>query len=1763
MIARAGGPSALRALPFLAIAIFYSPGPRFRLKSAPDFTANFMNARTIVCLLATAFVFTVTHAASAAGPLRVFIRAGVKTHGPGQHDHPRFLQEWTKLLNERGAQAEGALDFPTAEQLEKTDVLVLFAAEAGTINPGQREYLEKFLKRGGGVVAIHDAVCGTDAPWFKTIIGGAWEHGHSKWYEGEMSFYYMDTTHPITQGVSNFELDDELYYELHIMPEARVLAASYTPNKPNTDRARTAGGPASKPSVYDIQPQMWTYEKDNYRAFVSILGHNYKTFDLPHVRAVMLRGIAWAGQRSNVDEFCNKDELASLRYPEGGPTAPEKAAAKLELHPDFKISLVAAEPLINKVMNIEWAPDGRLWVAETPEYPNGRREPKAEMKSAPWKDSGFRVRPPNTERPAIDRISILTDTDGDGRMDKKEVFYEGLELVTSLVLYRDGVIVSQAPDILRLRDTNGDGKADQVEKLYTGLGIGDTHAVINNIRWGYDGWIYATHGYSSSAHVFNGDKSKDFGGIGSGVIRFKPDGTMIEQVSSKGGNTWGMEIAPDNELFYTQPTSGDLLNHIVMTENELSRGKVAGATSYKPVIQRQKSFPLITYNQQAYVQIDLVGFFTAAAGCAIYGGGTWPEEWNYSYFTTEPTINIIHHQVVEPSGVTYKAHKTREAEFIGGRDKWFRPIDTRIGPDGALYIVDFYNQAVVHNDTRGTIHGPANAALRPDRDHYFGRIWRVDHKQAKKITMPNLAKASTAELVKALQIPNNTTRLVATRLLVEKNDPKTPEALKPLLASFAFRGNDEAKMAALWILHRTGKLDDATLRQAIAVDGNPTVQKAALRIAAERPEAAKGDLAAALLKRLKDSNQRVRLEAILAAGSIGSDSVRRALVEAYPDLKDPWLESAVVGVAAKDPLGYLNAALDSKSGEELKGLVAQLSSQIASKQNAEQAAGLIAAIAARPTAADVLKQTALESLTKELKAGVVPAWSPELKKSFEALLASSNPALPAAALPLVSRWDKQVSLGEQTKGLVKKLTDKLADETQSTDTRVQVATSLLGVRQMDAEIVPAVGKLLGSDASPMLQQRIIEAMGGISDPAITAQMAEAYPKLKPELQEAAFAQMIKRSDSSLALVDALKSGKVMLATLGPSAVHRLRTHADGKVGARAREVIEELRGPEAKEKNALLAKLTPEVEKTGNLEKGKALFTQNCAVCHKFEGAGKEVGPELTGMGAHGPAELLVAILDPNREVDPTFVAWSIETKDGETYDGSIASENKATVTLRNNSGEMSVKTADIKSRRNTGRSLMPEGFEALGAEALRDMLTYICGSDAKYRFIDLRPAFTANSTEGIYAKRESTNESLRFRKFGLVKAGEVPFEILSPSKSPNGNNLVVLKARNGMTRDFAQKVEVKNVNVKASRLHFLGGVGGWAFPCCGDNKNENLPVAKITVKFAEGASEEFPIKNGVEIADYNGDYDVPGSKAVPGLVQGGQVRSFSRALKNKSAIQSISIESFNTAVAPTFVAITAETGEGGAVAGDTAGKESAAVDTGVKSDASTATKPRTFSWGDGIKVLMVGGGSSHDFDKWFNKADVATLTEGGKVSANYTDRPADIAGALKDVDVLYQSSNQKMDDPALRTALFDFANAGKGLVLIHPGLWYNWPDWPEYNRVLIGGGARGHDKEGDFEFNVDQADHPVMKGLPANIKMNDELYYSKFETNGTPVEVLATAKNTTNGKTYPSVWIVKHPRARIVCIAPGHAAKTHELPAFQTLIKNAVAWAAEKTLKE
>jgi putative membrane-bound dehydrogenase-like protein len=642
-----------------------------------------------------------------------------------------------------------------------------------------------------------------------------------------------------------------------------------------------------------------------------------------------------------------------------------------------------------------------------------------------WKDhGGIDPQPGEQDRPGRDKISILTDTDGDGVMDKKDIFYEGLNLVTGLVFYKDGVIVTQAPDILWLRDTNGDGKADKVETLYHGLGTGDTHAVINNPRWGWDGWIYATHGYSASANIVN-VKGEKQGNIGSGVVRFRPDGMAIEQYSSKGGNTWGLEVTGDNRVMWTQPTSGTILQDTVLPEYALARGKVGNTASFKTVIGSPKSWPLLTWEQMAYVQIDLVGSFTAAAGCVIYDGGSWPAEYNGDYFTTEPTINIVHHERITPEASSYTGNKLpgrENTEFIRSKDMWFRPIEVRVGPDGAIYVGDFYNQAVIHNDTRGPDHNHVNAAVRPDRDHYFGRIWRLDHKDAKKTVVPDLRKADADGLVKALEHPNRAVRMTASRLLADLNPnpgdkpvPGSPVWQQQFgivslnkLADDASKSAD-ARIAALWTLNAKNSSDPALLAKVLQ-DASPEIRRnAALVIenyssndwSGKGPDKdATAKMNAALGALVADPDAHVRVAALraLAARELTDDGAK-AVIAAWSKFDDDFQKSAAIGAASRNSAAAIAAALASPDATALTPLVTQLAAGVAEKNDSAAAAKLVVSLAAAPVTADALKRSILDTLSKSLKDA--PAMTPEISSALSKLLAGGASG---SALPLAAKW---------------------------------------------------------------------------------------------------------------------------------------------------------------------------------------------------------------------------------------------------------------------------------------------------------------------------------------------------------------------------------------------------------------------------------------------------------------------------------------------------------------------------------------------------------------------------------------------------------------------------------------------------------------------------------------------------------------------------------------------------------------------------------------
>jgi putative membrane-bound dehydrogenase-like protein len=1231
------------------------------------------------------------------------------------------------------------------------------------------------------------------------------------------------------------------------------------------------------------------------------------------------------------------------------------------------------------------------------------------------------------------------------------------------VFYKNGVIVCAAPDIWYFEDTNGDDQADKRSKLYTNLGNRDTHAVINNMRWGLDGWIYATHGYSSTDDVKSGDGSKGFGAIGAGVVRFKPDGSAFEQYASRGGNTWGLDITSDGQVFYTQPTSGNHFIHVVLPEYVLAKGKLPGVMGTNGMLPKEPTFPAMHWEQQAYVQIDQVGSYTAAAGCAIYEGGAWPAKWNYGYFTTEPTLNIVSHFMVEPDGVTYKAKREpgrEQTEFIRSTNLWFRPIEVRVGPDGALYVVDFCNQAVIHNDTRGPTHGPANAAVRPDRDHYYGRIWKVQHKEAK-------SPAATAY----------------------RNKPESSSGQ----GSQALRAYEAAQKGA-------------------------------------NPDKLLHDFAAA---------------------------------------QDDWTRSALIAAAAEKPAEVIAAALSSSSPESLSNFVSALL-PAALPANAEK---LISACAQADAKADPVKSAILRGIATSMNEA--PALSPALMEALKKLL--GQPLLAAATLPLVTKWDKGGVLAAEVKAQLDKLSASLSDNAASVEVRVSAAKGLVAVGGASQEQV--VRALARPEVPAALQAAIVAALdesGGVEA------IVPAFGTLKREQQTQAFEAMLKRPEATGALLDAVKAGSIDRAIFAPGDVARLRSHPNKQIAKRANELFK----VDNSAKDAIIAKLVPEVEKPGDAVRGKMFFTAACAVCHKLGDIGVAVGPPLDGMGAHGPAELLVHIVDPNREVDPSFWAFNVTTKKGEVLQGVVTSENSATVTLATQVGVREIAKSDIEKRENTQRSLMPEGLDGLGPEALRDILAFIVGDAAKqFRILHLADAFTADSRDGVFASARPEGGRVKLNKFGNVKVEGVPFFIQDPTKSSTGGNLIVLKGGPGKdnhSQTFPAKAEVA-INVAAKRLQILSGVSGWGWPAVQDE----APALKATVVYEGGEKEEFTFFNGIHFSDYIRPVEVPGSKGIEGLADGQEPRLLTLELTKKGIAKTLILESpAENKTPPVIVAVTA----------DIEGKGPAPLDADVskrppppakgkgkgkaKNEAVSApeTGPKEGGKGDGplvpvapvqweagkTRVLVIGGGSSHNFKDFFGATDVATLKAGG-FSVHYTEDRDQAAAELANADVAVISVNRKFFDTTVyRKALFDFAAAGKGIVMLHPGTWYGFAGWPELNAQIVGGGARGHDKIHPFEVKTVKA-HPVMEGVPASFTIEDELYYVNAEADKIPagtakIQVLAeTSPSDKYQKSHPSVWITEHPKARIVGMAPGHDARVHELEAFKKLLVNAAKWVSGK----
>src|SRR5690606_15544276 len=617
------------------------------------------------------------------------------------------------------------------------------------------------------------------------------------------------------------------------------------------------------------EPYTWVKEHGKGRVFYTAFGHDERTFRNSGFLQLIKSGILWAVGDAAAERL-NKFTMAQPSYKDAHlpnyekkdpppkyqlPLTPEESQTLIQVPAGSRLELFSTEPDIKKPIAMDLDEKGRLWIIETVDYPNTVRNDKGE---------------------GDDRILILEDTDGDGKADKITEFAAGLNIPTGFVFSNGGIIVSQAPNFLFLKDEDGDDKADVREVLIEGWGTFDTHAGPSNLRYGLDNRIWGTVGYSGFEGTIGG---KDFR-FGSGIYHFEPDASEFEFLTNTTNNTWGLGFSEEFDIFASTANNEHSV-FFAIPNRYYEQAEVKGKGSQK--IDSHYGMHVVTKNLR---QVDVHGGFTAAAGHSLYTARSYPKEyWNRVAFINEPTGRLIHKHVVEQKGSGF-VEGFDAWNFVTSADEWFGPVEAKVGPDGSVWFLDWYNFIIQHNPTpEGAENGEGNAYIDPLRDNTRGRIYRLVYEGSEPSKSFDLNKENTADLLQALQSDNMFWRTTAQRLLVEAGDRSIVDELYQIIETERV---DEINVAAgaihaLWTLHGLGLLeqpDQECIDAVFAALTHPSggVRRAAVQVL----PADDAELINKLIDSdaLSDTDLRVRLAAILKlADAEPSEEIAQAILE--------------------------------------------------------------------------------------------------------------------------------------------------------------------------------------------------------------------------------------------------------------------------------------------------------------------------------------------------------------------------------------------------------------------------------------------------------------------------------------------------------------------------------------------------------------------------------------------------------------------------------------------------------------------------------------------------------------------------------------------------------------------------------------------------------------------------------------------------------------------------------------------------------------------
>lgn len=948
----------------------------------------------------------------------------------------------------------------------------------------------------------------------------------------------------------------------------------------------------------------------------------------------------------------------SSELPRIPPLEPDAALASFEVLDGYKIEQTAAEPLVVDPVAMCFDARGRLYVVEMRDYSEQETE-------------------------SLGRVRLLTDVNGDGRFDQSVIFAEGLSWPTAITCSDGGVFVGAAPDIFYLKDTTGDDIADERRTVFTGFARGNVQGLMNSFHWGIDNRIHGSA--STSGGTVTRPDDTEFQPVNLSGRDFSFDPRKLDLRPESGGGQHGMCFDDWGRKFVC--SNSDHCQLVMYEDRYIARNpdfpapgprvSIAEDGGQAPVFRISPVEPwriVRTRLRASGVVPGIVegggrpaGYFTSATGITIYRGDAMPELQGM-VIVGDVGSNIVHRKKLTPDGVGFKATRIdQETEFVRSKDNWFRPVQFANGPDGCLHILDMYRETIEHPKSLPP-EIKQHLDLTSGRDR--GRLYRVTPERFTAVPVPNLNEVPTPDLVAFLDHANPWHRETASRLLHERIAAGDASAEVAVQNQYALSQTALGSIYSLYALAPQWKGRAGVINLALQ-HPEAHVRRHALRLAETVSNSER--VRRSLVQLVADPDPGVRYQFAFTLGELPVELRTLPLVHLLSrDGGDPWMQTAALSSlhdGASDVLSLLLDNDDVLASPATKGPLVPLARLIGRQKNYGEIGWLLSAFQ-RP---------------KPAMAGVSEVLLPEL--------AAGNPRL----------------FRTHVRGALDRLVANA--RTMADDEAAAPATRAGAVKLLRFENWEDVAELLTQAVEPQqpaeVQSAAIAVLGTYTVREPIFLLLDRWQRFSPAVRREAEEVVCTRPDGVLALLDRLEAGAIQPADLTAGRLQLLQASSDAEVKRRATALLAKL-GTSSRQ--TLVEQYREAMNRRGDAERGRAVFRKTCAVCHKLENFGYELGPNLATMKNRGPEAIVLNVLDPNREVNPQFQSYLAVTTDGLTHTGMIQSETATAVTLSR--GENKTETllrSDIDELKSTSLSLMPEGLEKeIDVAALADLLAYL-----------------------------------------------------------------------------------------------------------------------------------------------------------------------------------------------------------------------------------------------------------------------------------------------------------------------------------------------------------------------------------------------------------------------------------------------------------------------